>query len=332
MMRTAFRRAALVAFGIILPTALTAAASAKELLTMGAIADPAYEASVWAITNGKISNPDVDIKVDFMPIPASMQAAMTQQYNLIGNGILSIVQMAESGIPVKVFATEFRYNPDGHADDFWVMKDSPIKSLEDLKGKTVAVGSVEAQNIVSLRFIMSQKYHMNASAVGGDIKFVEMPASQFEAALQAGRVDAAVFANVAAYVASKSGKYRSVLQGSKELESMFGGPMPSVVLFGYAQDMQKRPAVYEAAATLLKQAADYALAHQDEVFSAVAPKYNMQKEDLQTWFTTYGQMPNALGPTDKPIFAKVWESGKALGILQKVPKVDDLVWDKAKVQ
>ena len=296
-----------------------AIAQAAETITVASLTDPGYEAALWALQNSKVSDPSIVVKVDIMPIPALIQAAMTQQYNVLPLGVLSVPQMAESGIGVKIIATLLRYHPDGHADDIWVLADSPIHKVTDLKGKTIAVPSSEAQNVVSLRAIMAERYGMNAASLGGDMKFAEMPATQFEAALAAKRVDAAVFSNVQAYAAGKKSAYRSVLQGSKELFEMYGGPMPSIVWGGYTADMAKREASYVAFAKLLRASADYVMSHQDEVFSAVAPKYKMEVSDLKVWFTTYGEMPFAIGPTDESVIVKAWKSGFALGALQKAP-------------
>jgi len=305
-------------------------AGAAELIKMGSIADPGYDAAQWAIVNGKIKDPNVEIKIDSMTIPAMMQAAMTRQYDLLPNGILSVPQMVEQGIPVRVVGTMIRYHPAGHSADLWVLGDSKIKTVQDLKGKTIGVTSVEAQNVISVRAVLSERFKMNAASIGGDFKWAEIPGAQFEAALKAGRVDAVAFSNVAAYVAPKNGGYRSVLHGSKELLEMYGGPMNSVVMTAYQPDLDKRPEVYIAALKMLRASAKYAMENQKEVFAAVAPKYRMTVEDLQTWFTTYAVMPYALGPTDKAVFVKSWESGHKLGILKKMPEsVEALVWKNA---
>jgi ABC-type nitrate/sulfonate/bicarbonate transport system substrate-binding protein len=306
-------------------------ASAAETITYGSLPDPGYDAVVWAIENGKVSDPNVTIKVERVSsIPALMQAAMTQQFNLLPNGILSMPQMRESGLPIQIVSTLLRYHPQGHSADLWVKADSPYKTMQDLKGKTIAVVSGEAQNVISVRWVIAERFGMNADLVGGDFRWVEMPQAQFEAALQAGRVDAATFSNVPSYTATKGGAYRSLVHGSKELEQMFGGPMPSLFIFGYETDMNKRPEAYVAAAKLLKASAEYVLKNPDEVFAAVAPKYKISKEDLQTWFTTFAQMPLALGPTDKKVMMKAWEAGFKMGMLKKVPaSPDELVWSKA---
>ena len=248
-------------------------------------------------------------------------------------GVLAIPQMRESGIPVRIVSTLLRYHPDGHSADLWVKKDSPYKTIKDLKGKTIAVTTTEAQNVISIRWVISEQFGMNADTVGGDFKWVEMPHSQFEAALQSGRVDAVAFSNVSSYTLTKGGAYRSVLHGSKELEQMLGGPMPSLFMLGYDPDLNKHPDTYVAALKLLKTSAAYVLTHQDEVFSAVAPKFKMTKQDVQTWFTTFAQMPLALGPTDKMVMVKAWALGAKYGMLKKAPtSADELVWAKAVTQ
>jgi ABC-type nitrate/sulfonate/bicarbonate transport system substrate-binding protein len=322
------------AFTVGAAMAMTGPAFAQEVVTYGSLPDPGYDAVVWAIENNKVSDPKVQIKVERVSsIPALMQAAMTAQFNMVPNGVLAIPQMRESGIPVKIVSTLLRYHPQGHSADLWVTKDSPYKTIADLKGKTIAVVSTEAQNVLSVRWVISERFKMNADVVGGDFRWVEMPHAQFEAALQSGRVDAVAFSNVPSYTLTKDGKYRSVVHGSLELEKMFGGPMPSLFMLGYENDLAKRPDTYVAAGQLLKASAAYAVKNQDEVFAAVAPKYRMEKADVQTWFNTFAQMPLALGPTDKHVMMKAWETGKKYGQIKTVPKsADEIVWPRAVTQ
>lgn len=310
--------------------AVPGAAGAADLITVGTISDPGYDSALWALANGKVRDPAIEVKITAVPIPAMLQAAMTRQYNILPNGILGVAQLAEQGIPARIVGTQIRYNPKGRSADVWVKKDSPYKTIRDLKGKTIAVVAFEAQNVVSVRAVIAERYGMNAAVVGGDFRWVAMPPAQYEAALLADRVDAVNFSNVPAYTATKGGAYRSVLHGSQELQEMYGGPMASVITQAYQEELDKRPEVYVAFLKLMKASAAYALANQNEVFGAVAPKYKMDPEDLKTWFTTFAVMPYALGPTDKQVFRKSWESGHKLGVLKKVPdSVDSLVWSKA---
>ena len=137
--------------------------------------------------NGKVSDPGATLKIERVSsIPALIQASMTQQFNLIPDGALAIPRLRESGVMVEVVATMMRFNPEGNAIDLWVTADSPIQTVEDLKGKTVAVVSAELPAIVYLRWAMAERHGMNADTVGGDVNWVEMPPAQFETALETG--------------------------------------------------------------------------------------------------------------------------------------------------
>jgi NitT/TauT family transport system substrate-binding protein len=303
--------------------------NAAESIKMGAISDPGYHSALWALLNGKVKDPSIQFTVDLMPIPAMIQASMTGQYDILPNGVLAVPQQKEAGINTVIMGSMIRHipGPNNHTTDLWVKNDSPIKSIQDLKGKRIAVTSIEAQDVIFRRAVMMERYGINASALGGDVRWVEIPAPQFEAALESGQVDAVAFSNVLAYRIANSGKYRSVFQGANELKDMYGGPAVSVLLTAPKDKIDRRPEVYKVAARLLRESAEYVLAHQDEVFSDVAPKYNMTKADLQGWFTTYAGMPFAIGPTDKKVYEAAWRSGNKLGLLATVPATaDDFIW------
>ena len=90
------RRVGAVVVGVALGVAALPA-GAQEVITYGSLPDPGYDAVVWAIENGKVTDPSVTIKVERVSsIPALMQAAMTAQFNMIPNGVLAIPQMRES--------------------------------------------------------------------------------------------------------------------------------------------------------------------------------------------------------------------------------------------
>jgi NitT/TauT family transport system substrate-binding protein len=325
-----FKKELLVLLGLVL---LARPARAVETLTLDTIEDPIYEAAIWALETGKVVDPTVDIKVQLMPIPRNQAATMAQAFNITSTGVMSVPQLAEGGINAKIFATAYRYKPEGHAIDVWVMKSSPYQSVMDLKGKTVASQTLENQGTTSLRMIMAMKYGMNADTVGGDLRWVEMPSPQLEPALQSGKIDAAVIGTMQAFTAEKKGLYRSVLQGPKELEALYGGPMPTVVFIGFEPDMDKRPAAYMTAARLLRESSEYMVAHDGEVFAAVAPKYRMDPADLAGWFARYSSMPFSMTQTDEKIFLEVWQAGQKLGLIAHAPaSADAFVWSKAVVE
>mgnify|MGYP001474757935 CR=1 FL=1 len=323
-------------FGAFLGAAMSLLATgalAAETVTVGMIADPGYHSAMWAIVNGKVSDPNVEVTVDFMPIPAAHQAALSQQYDIMPNGTNAIPALAEQGLPVKVLGTVIRYldGDDVVQPGLWVLKDSPIQNLEDLKGKSIAVQSVSAGDVVSRRAIMQELYGYNVDAIGGDFNWVEIPGSQFEAALEAGRVDAAAFSNVKAYQINKSPEYRAVMRGGADLIKLYGAPLPAILL--YTTKSEEKPEAIAVAARLLHESAMYLKEHQDEIFADVAPQYNMEPADLQGWFNEFGEMPYALTEGDKEVMVKSWATAVKLGILSSAPESsDDFIAPQAVMQ
>lgn len=323
MTRSGFFTLALLAF------APVSAAHAQEEISIGLIADPGYETAGWALASGKVSDPSLEITMEFLPIPAMIQAAMTGAFDILPNGVLAIPQLNENGVDTRILGTILRYNPEGHASDLWVLPTSGIDAPTGLVGKKVAVTSIEAQNILSIRTILAEVYDMDAAAIGGDIQWVEIPQAQFEAALTSGQVDAVAFGNTMAVTAAKAG-YVSVLHGAKELEDLYGGPMVSVVLSGSQAQIDQRPEAFEAALRLLRESAIYAIEHPEEVFAAVAPKYDISVEDLEVYFTENTSIPFALGPTDEAIISEAWKAGQKLGVVGTLPEsVESVVWDRS---
>lgn len=296
------------------------AASAAEKVTVGMISDPGYHSAMWAIVNGKVTDPDVEVTVEFMPIPAAHQAALSQQYDIMPNGTNAIPALAEQGLPVKVLGTVIRYldGEDVVQPGLWVRKDSPVQNIADLKGKNIAVQSVSAGDVVSRRAILQELYGYNVDAIGGDFNWIEIPASQFEAALEAGRVDAAAFSNVKAYQISKSPDYRAVMRGGADLIKLYGAPLPAILL--YTTRAEEKPAAIAAAAKLLNKSAQYLKEHQEEIFAEVAPKYNMDPAALRGWFNEFGEMPYSLTKGDADVMVKSWATAVKLGILSSAPE------------
>ena len=101
--------------------------------------------------------------------------------------VISLYQAHVEGFDFKFIAggaTNVKGSNDTHA--MLVAKGSPINSAKDLEGKTVAVNTLN--NIVHL---MALAWLDKNGASSAKVKFVEIPFPQMEAALVAGKIDAA---------------------------------------------------------------------------------------------------------------------------------------------
>ena len=118
----------------------------------------------------------------------------------IAAGELEIANLAYSTFPLavqnanlddlRVIADEFQDGVEGYATNEWaVLKDSPIKKLEDLKGKVIATNSAGSAVDIALR-AMLRKHGLEANR---DYTIVEAPFPTMKAMLKEKKVDLAPY-------------------------------------------------------------------------------------------------------------------------------------------
>ena len=122
--------------------------------------------------------------------------------------VISLYQARAAGFDFKLIAggaSNVKGKNESHA--IQVGKDSPIKTAKDLEGKTVAVNTLN--NIVHL---MAMAWVDKNGGSSTKVKFVEVPFPQMEAALSAGKIDAAGVHEPFATAALQKGGARMLAQ------------------------------------------------------------------------------------------------------------------------
>jgi ABC-type nitrate/sulfonate/bicarbonate transport system substrate-binding protein len=308
-----------------------APAAAKDIVTLVHPTDPAFEASVWPIQNGKVTSDKVDVQVSFTSIQAVIQAAGTQQYDLIPMVTNILPKLVERGVPVKLIATNQRYSFKGGGSRLYVAADGPIKSMADLKGKTIGVTSLNSSGVTATRVVMAQLFKANVALDGGDYKWVEMPLAVLPTALISGRIDAAILSNQYDYQAYQNHKdYRLLFP--EGLKDALGVAVPGTVILGYTPKLNARPEAFVEAVKLLKASADYVRSHPDEVFGAVAKKNDIDPGYLKWYYEYYADIPYDLTKNDLKGIEAFWGAVEKLHMVGATPKLQDLIWDKVKVE
>lgn len=138
-----------------------------------------------AIEKGYFKEAGLDVEaIKFAGAQQVMEAMLAGRSDGSSNGTgsanLAIGEIAQPGL-FKIFAT----NPSNAKfvlDEFIVPKDSPVKTMADLKGKKVASGP-GIQNVTLAKTMLER-----AGATGATV--IELPIGQHVAALVAGQVDA----------------------------------------------------------------------------------------------------------------------------------------------
>lgn len=169
---------------------------------------------------------------------------------------------------------------------FYVREDSPIRSVKDLAGKSVAINTLGAHLDYTLREALRQ-----AGLPQNAAKPVAVPGPQLEQVLRSGQVDVAAFGywqTTFEGVARSHGGLRPVFNDTDVLGEIAGG---FTVL---REDFVKEHP--DAAKTFVRESAralDYAREHPQEVRDIMAKELKARGEnpDVARYFTGYGVRP-----------------------------------------
>ncbi|MFF1738597.1 ABC transporter substrate-binding protein [Streptomyces mirabilis] len=159
-----------------------------------------------------------------------------------------------------------------------VKKGSPIKSAKELEGKKVAVNTLKNINETAVR--------ESVRKAGGDpskVKFVELAFDQMPAALDSGRIDAAMVVEPALATVKS--------QGATEIASSLvdvAKDLTVAMYFTSTQYEQKNPDVVKKFQEATAESLAYADAHPDEVRQAVTtytkiPAATLAQVTLPKW-------------------------------------------------
>lgn len=308
---------------------LSLSAAAKERVTFGYLADPVYEVAVWPLRHGKVPSNLVEVDAKPLEIQASLQATAAKSYDVIMTSAAGLPLAKIRGLDLLIFATAYRAHPKGGGYDIFVKSDSPIKTLADLKGKTIGNYALAATATTHLRIALWKKHGANIAYNGGDYHWVEMPGSALPGALLSGRVDAATLLNTQAYLAESNKEFRVLIRLGKDVNDIFGGPPATAIHVTYPEKVAAKGPALREFARMLKASVDYSMSHQDEVFAAVAAETKVDPGLFRYFYGGYAQVPMAVSEADIASLDRLWALSKELGLIPSYPEAKSVVWEGA---
>jgi NitT/TauT family transport system substrate-binding protein len=187
--------------------------------------------------------------------------------------------------PVKVIA-----GMHGGCQRLLVSKSSKIEKIEDLKGKTIAVGGID--NVAELAFLVTlAKGGLDPNA---DVKWVAFPYDKLGEVVHSGKVDALATLDPSAYIFQK--KY-DLLQ----LADTQTGVYHNVLCCGFAANnefLTKRRDVARRMVSALIEASEYTAEHPNEVAALYVKKYKagVSADDLTKLLGYYTYHLHPVGP------------------------------------
>jgi NitT/TauT family transport system substrate-binding protein len=304
-------------------------ASAKEKITYSHLIDPVVEAFLYPIKSGKIKSEMIDVEFFPQSVPAAIQATATKQFDVVMTAAMAVPNAAERGLQLRMLSVGTLYPENSRGGDVWVQANSPYKSIEDLKGKTISVSSYESTGTTWIRLALWKKYNVNVRYEGGDFQWVEIPAGSQPGALSAGRVEASTLIHSQALMALGSKDFRSIANTAKDNFDLYGVPSVAAVNVAYPERLAAKPELYKEFNRMLKASRDYALANIDEVSEAVHKKTGAPVSFIKDWTGEIGDFPAVMSDVHIKSVDTLWKAAKDLGILKGYPEAKTMVWDQA---
>ncbi|QVQ53563.1 ABC transporter substrate-binding protein [Spiractinospora alimapuensis] len=200
---------------------------------------------------------------------ALVPSVVSQEFDFGFSNVVSL--MINEELPLQAFANGVGSNGEIGADfsGVFVLDDSPIESLSDLEGATVAANTLNNIGDTTVRQIVRDD--------GGDpseVEFVEMPLGDMNASLENEQVDAIWVVEPFTTMAEE--------EGFREIGSNYAGTHPELtiaVYFANEQSIAEDPELYDDLSAALAESLEYAEENPDEV-REIVPSYTEIDENL----------------------------------------------------
>jgi NitT/TauT family transport system substrate-binding protein len=188
---------------------------------------------------------------------ALLPAVVSGQYDFAFSNNVSLLLARAQGLPIRIVAAASSAGVDPTPIDeaIVVPADSPVQSVADLNGATVAVNTLN--NIVEVADRVTLE---RGGADLGSIRFIEIPFPDMPAALQQGRMQAAHIA--------EPHLTRAVQAGARIIAHPYRVVQPDVHIsswFSTDQFIKSNPDTVERFKRALERSRTYATEHLDEV-------------------------------------------------------------------
>jgi NitT/TauT family transport system substrate-binding protein len=243
---------------------------------------------------------------------AAIVPAVMSGDNQIGfSNVMSLMLARAKGLPVKIIApaNEEAAEEDQAFTRLLVKRDGDIRDLADLDGRTVAVNTLQNINEIGLMAAFERQGLEDVN-----VEYVEVPIPDMPAAVEAGRVDAAVASEP--FVTLNEDVLRPVA-------SPYWAIAPSATVAAYftsEQFLDENPDVVERFRRAMTRSLEYASQHEDEV-RAILPSY--AKIDQETADDV--DLPGWSGELNRESMQRVADLGVEAGFLEESPNLDELI-------
>ena len=275
---------------------------------------PAEEAKYWMMRR-PAEFPDIGKAykiewVQFQGTAPMTQALAAGALDCATQGVLSLAQGAASGNLKAYIVAQHVYEKPGGFSVYWAVKDdSPIKTIADLKGKTMAINVLGSGIYGPMALLLKQ----NGVDPEKDIKLVELGFSLSEDAVRSGRVDAAPMNQPFAARSEAKGGMRKLFALSEQQKNIV-----HILDACRADFVDKNPDLAKAYVRDLTLGMKKALANREETLKVVNEVMKAPIPVLETYLlkdNDFGRDPGAA--PNFPAIQQMLDTYAATGMIPK---------------
>jgi NitT/TauT family transport system substrate-binding protein len=239
-------------------------------------------------------------------------AVLSGDFQIGFSNTISLLIAASQDLPVQIISQGVlagKSEKEAWAD-LLVLKDGPIKDPKDLEGKTIAVNTLK--NICEVTI----KASLEEEGVAVDtLEFAEVPFPDMNAALEAGRVDAACV--VEPFVSQgKAGKARGI-------DPFYVRTAPDLTVATYftsTQYAEENPDVVERFVKAMNKSLTYAQSNPDEVRKVLLDYTEIPPEAAEQI-----KLPIWRPDLNEPTIERLSELSLKYGLIKEQPDLDELI-------
>jgi NitT/TauT family transport system substrate-binding protein len=239
-------------------------------------------------------------------------AVVSGDFQIGFSNTISLLIAASEDLPVQIISQGVlggKSEEEAWAD-LLVLKDGPIKEPKDLEGKTIAVNTLKNICEVTIKASLEQE-----GVAVDTLEFTEVPFPDMNAALEAGRVDAACV--VEPFVSQgKAGKARGIAP-------FYVRTAPDLTVATYftsTQYAEENADVVDRFVQAMNKSLTYAESHPDEVRKALLDYTEIPPEAAEAI-----KLPVWRPDLNEPTIERLSELSVKYGLIEEEPDLDELI-------
>ncbi len=250
-------------------TAPSVAQTSGPPIRIGAVPIDSYGQLYFAKDMGFFEQAGLDVQItNFTSGGAITAAVLSGSLDVGGTNTGSLAIAHARGLPVAIIAAGALYNSAAPSVLLVTAKNSPVRSVKDLSGKSIAVTTIS-----DMQQFACEKWIDQHGVDSKSVSFVELPVTEMPVALSTGRIAAAVL-------------LEPVLSQNKDAVRMIGKPQETIAnkflitnWFSTNDWIARNPATEQKFVAVMRKTTAWANSHPKET-AAILEKYSKVSREV----------------------------------------------------